>query len=81
VTTPDPARVRYARDVGPGDRDVRVSLRRRLAAGGLGDVLGVLQDWSDGVVRVQDRHGTTHVVDEVDVVAVRRVPPAPARRR
>jgi hypothetical protein len=81
VTTPDPAGVRYARDVGPGDRDVRVSLRRRLAEGGLGDLLGMLEQWSDGVVVVQDRHGTRHHVDEQDVVAVKRVPPAPERRR
>jgi hypothetical protein len=72
--------VRYARDVGPGDAGVRVSLRRRLPDGGLGDVLGELLSWSDGVVRVRDRHGVEHQLAEADVVAAKRVPPAPQRR-
>ncbi len=72
--------VRYTRDVGPGDTGVRVSLRRRLAEGGLGDLLGVVESWQDGVVRVRDRHDAVHVVDEADVVAAKRVPPPPERR-
>lgn len=72
--------MRYTRDVGPGDRDVRVSLRRRLPEGGMGDVLGQLLGWADGRVLIQDRHGTTHEVAEDDVVAAKRVPPAPPRR-
>jgi hypothetical protein len=72
--------VRYTRDVGPGDAGVRISLRRQLAEGGLGDVLGELRSWQDGVVRVVDRHGTEHVVAEQDVVAAKRVPPPPPRR-
>src|SRR5688572_7903489 len=54
--------VRYTRDAGPGDTGVRVSLRRRLDEGGLGDVLGVVEHWGDGEVRVRDRHGVLHVV-------------------
>jgi len=73
--------VRYARDVGPGDNGVRVALRRRLAQGGLGDLLGTLESWADGVVRLRDRHGELHVVDENTVVAAKRVPPAPVPRR
>ena len=72
--------MRWARECGPGDAGVRVSLRRRLSGGGLGDVLGELLGWSAGVVRVLDRHGVEHRIAEDDVVAVRRVPPAPARR-
>ncbi|HWH30972.1 MAG TPA: ferrous iron transport protein A [Mycobacteriales bacterium] len=72
--------MRYTRDAGPGDTGVRVSLRRRLAEGGLGDLLGVVERWVDGEVRVRDRHGVVHVVDESDVVAAKRVPPAPERR-
>jgi hypothetical protein len=70
--------VRYTRDVGPGDADVRISLRRQLDEDVRGDVLGDLLSWTDGVVRVRDRHGVEHVVDEDDVVAAKRIPPPPA---
>ena len=73
--------VRYTRDVGPGDSGVRVSMRRRLPEGGMGDVVGELLGWADGVARVRDRRGVEHEVAEADVVAAKRVPPAPARRR
>jgi hypothetical protein len=56
-------------------------LRRRLADGGLGDLLGELVCWDGGVVRVVDRHGTEHAVAEGDVVAAKRIPPAPVGRR
>lgn len=72
--------MRYTRDVGPGDDGVRISLRRRLAGGGMGDLLGELISWGDGVVRLRDRHGTEHAVAEDDVVAAKRIPPPPARR-
>jgi hypothetical protein len=76
--------VRYTRDVGPGSgvdpTGLRVSLRRRLAEGGLGDLLGVVESWSDGLVRLRDRHGALHEVAEGDVVAVKRIPPPPERR-
>jgi hypothetical protein len=81
VDADGPAGVRYTRDVGPADVGVRVSLRRRLTGGGLGDVLGVLVAWQDGVLSVQRRDGTTVDVDEPDVLAVKRVPPPPERRR
>jgi len=76
-----PFGVRYARDVGPGASGVRVSLRRRLREGGYGDVLGLLLSWSDGVVLVERASGERVEVAEADVVAVKRVPPPPARRR
>ena len=72
--------MRYTRDVGPGDVGARVSVRRRLAEGGLTDVVGVVERWSDGVVVVRDRHGTAHELAEDAVVAAKRVPPPPARR-
>ncbi len=73
--------MRYTRDVGPGDVGARVSLRRRLPDGGLGDVLGVLERWQDGVLRLRRRDDTTVEVREPDVVAVKRIPPPPVRRR
>ena len=75
-----PAGVRYAREAGPGDAGIRVSLRRRLPGGALGDVLGVLESWAEGVVVVRRADGSVVEVAEDDVVAVKRVPPPPARR-
>jgi hypothetical protein len=73
--------VRYTRDVGPGDAGVRVSLRRRLPEGGLGDVLGVVEAWDEREVRLRTRDGTEVVVASADVVAAKRIPPPPERRR
>jgi hypothetical protein len=70
----------YTTNVGPGDSGVRISLRRRLPEGGYGDVLGELLGW-DTVVRVQRRDGTVVTIDPATVVAAKRVPPAPPRRR
>ena len=64
----------------PADVGARVVVRRRLATGGWGDLLGVLERWDDELVVVRDRHGDTHEVRPADVVAGKRVPPAPARR-
>ena len=73
--------------VGPFARDLRhehvgsrVVVRRRLPEGGSTDVLGVLESWAGGALRVRDRHGVEHVVAESDVVAGKPVPPAPPRR-
>ena len=73
--------MRYVVDVGPGDSGVRVTLRRRLADGALGDLLGELLSWADGVVRVRSRDDVVHEVAERDVVAAKRIPPPPAPRQ
>ena len=70
---------RYTRDVGPGDAGVRVSLRRVLPEGGLGDVLGVVLSWDEREVRVEKRDGTVVSVAVGDVVAAKRIPPPPVR--
>jgi len=62
------------------DVGARVVVRRRLDDGGLGDLLGELEQWDESAVVVRDRHGARHVVRPGDVVAGKRVPPAPARR-
>ena len=72
--------MRYAQEVGPGDAGVRISMRRRYPDGQLGDVLGVLESWVDGVVTVVRASGERVVVPEADGVATRRIPPPPARR-
>ncbi|MCW2606222.1 MAG: hypothetical protein JWO60_915 [Frankiales bacterium] len=85
VSADEPAGVRYARDVTPDDAGVRVSLRRRLPEGAqpetYSDVLGVLESWSDGLLRVRRRDDVVVEVAEADVVAVKRIPPAPVRRQ
>jgi hypothetical protein len=72
--------ISYTRDVGPGDRDVRVSVRRHLPEGGLGDVLGDLLEWADVVV-IRRKDGSEVRLDPATIVAAKRVPPAPQRRR
>lgn len=72
--------MRYAREVGPGDAGVRISLRRRYPDGQLGDLLGVLESWADGVVTLVRASGERVAVPEADVVATRRIPPPPGRR-
>jgi hypothetical protein len=72
--------VRYTVDVGPGDSGIRVTIRRKLPEGGLGDVLGQLVSWSEGLLTVERRDGTKVTIAEQDVVAAKRIPPPPARR-
>ena len=77
------AGVRYALDLAPADAGRRVVVRRRLADGQYGDVLGELESWPEdasGEVVVRDRHDVVHRVPRADVVAAKRVPPPPARR-
>jgi len=73
--------VRYVIDVGPGDSGIRVTIRRRLPEGGLGDVLGQLLSWDGGQLVVERRDGTKVTIAEQDVVAAKRIPPPPQRRR
>ena len=84
VTTADPpgagAGVSYALTAGPADVGHRVVVRSRLPDGRTTDVLGVLLRWDDAVVVVRDRSGVEHPVAAADVLAAKRIPPAPARR-
>ena len=73
--------MRYVVDVTPADLGARVSLRRRLPEGGLGDVLGVLETWSGGALTVRRRDDVVVAVAEADLVALKRIPPPPERRR
>jgi hypothetical protein len=75
-----PTGVRYVLDVAPGDSGVRVSVRRRLPEGGFSDTLGVLLSWDRAELRVEKRDGTVVAIPSADVVAAKRVPPAPERR-
>ena len=79
MTSAEPPGVRYALSLTGDDVGARVVVRRRLADGGSGDLLGELLRWDDDVV-VRDRSGVVHTVRRTDVVAAKRVPPPPVRR-
>ena len=64
----------------PDDVGRRVSVRRRLDATTLSDVVGRLLSWSDDVLRIERRDGTVTEVPAGDLVAAKVVPPAPAPR-
>ena len=65
----------------PADVGQRVSIRYRLDATTLTDVVGRLVSWtSDGVVSVERRDGAVVDVAEAALVAGKVVPDAPARR-
>jgi hypothetical protein len=75
--------VRYALSLTPADVGSRVVVRRRLPDGQDGDVLGELLSWPEGAsgeVVVRDRHAVAHRMRREDVLAAKRVPPAPSRR-
>jgi GNAT superfamily N-acetyltransferase len=63
----------------PGDVGSRVSVRRRLPRGGLGDVVGDLIRWSDGRLTVVRRDRSVVDIDEDALIAGKRVPPAAPR--
>ncbi|MDP9497361.1 MAG: hypothetical protein M3P46_06805 [Actinomycetota bacterium] len=74
-----PRGARYEVRVGPADVGARVVVRRAVPEGGLTDLLGHLERWSEGVLVVRTRSGEV-AVPVADVVAAKRVPDAPARR-
>ena len=65
----------------PSDVGRRVSIRRVLPGGRLGDVVGILEAWSDGVLRVRRRDDSLVKVAQAALVAGKIVPPAPPPRR
>lgn len=67
--------------VTPADVGRRVSLRRRLPIGAYSDVVGVLESWAAGTLRVRRRTGEVVEILEETVVAGKVVPPAPPPRR
>ena len=64
----------------PGDVVQRVSVRRRLPTGEYSDVVGVLESWSSGVLRIRRRNDEVVEVPENILAAGKVVPPMPPRR-
>jgi N-acetylglutamate synthase len=74
--------------LGPSDVGHRVVVRRLLRgetgpSGGpaFADVIGELESWEAGTLRVRRRDGVLVSINAADVVAGKRVPPPPPRRR
>ena len=65
----------------PADVGQRVTIRRRLPDGRLGDVVGMLEAWSDGVLRVRRRDDSVVEVAQATLVAAKIVPQAPPPRQ
>lgn len=74
-------RARHVRHVGPDDVGSRVSVRRWLdeTRTDVGDVVGELLAWDDGVLRIEKRDGTVIEVAAERILASRVVPPPPPR--
>lgn len=72
---------RYVHRIVPEDVGKRVSVRIRLPDGRFTDIVGVVEDWTDGVLLMRRRDDSTAEVVESTIVASRIVPPAPPRRR
>jgi hypothetical protein len=64
----------------PGDVGQRVSVRRRLPTGEYSDVVGVLESWSRGMLRIRRRGDEVVEVPENILAAGKVVPPMPPRR-
>ena len=62
-----------AHELGPGDVGRRVTVRRRLPDGGLGDVIGVLESIDDDTAVLLDRRGARIRIELADVTASRVV--------
>lgn len=70
---------RYVDDLGCEDLGRRVTVRFRLNASALTDVVGVLETCDDATFGVRDRTGTLRRIERADVVAA-KVVEAPPRR-
>ena len=66
--------IRYELSISAASVGSRVSVRRKLPEGGLGDVLGELTDWSDGSLTVRRKDGTSVRIAEADLVAGKVIP-------
>ncbi|WP_084722759.1 putative acetyltransferase [Streptomonospora alba] len=59
----------------------RANVRLRLPGGGFQDIVGVLESWQDGLLRLRRRDGTVAEVTADDVAGSRIVPQQPPTRR
>ena len=62
--------IRYELSISAADVGSRVSVRRKLPEGGLGDVLGELTGWSDGALTVRRKDGTIEKLQGCDATVI-----------
>jgi hypothetical protein len=72
-------RARLVVSITPADVGRRVSCRRRLPTGGYSDVVGVLESWSHGTLKIRRRDEELVEVAEDTLAAGKVVPPPPAK--
>lgn len=65
----------------PDDVGLRVSVRRVLPDGRFGDVIGILETWTDGVLTLRRRDDSVVTVSADTLVAGKVVPQTPPVRR
>ncbi|GAA1772611.1 hypothetical protein GCM10009834_33810 [Streptomonospora arabica] len=72
---------RMRQELTPGDIGRRATVRLRLSGGGFRDIVGVLESWQDGLLRLRRRDGNVTEVTAEDVAGSRIVPQRPPTRR
>lgn len=75
-------RARYRKDVSPHHVGQRVTIRYQDQGPpqpGPTDVVGLLEAWADGELRVRRRNGEVVTVAEESILASRVIPPRPDR--
>ncbi|MDS1272079.1 hypothetical protein RIF23_17455 [Lipingzhangella sp. LS1_29] len=72
--------VHYSNNVSPDDIGQRVTVRVRLPEGKFADTIGVLEEWSAGVLRIRKRDDSVANVTAADIVASKIVGDPPVRR-
>jgi hypothetical protein len=65
--------------ISPADVGRRVSLRRRVPTGGYSDVVGILESWSHGTLKIRRRNDELVEVAEDTLAAAKVVPPPPPK--
>lgn len=77
-------RPRYVVRITPADVGERVTIRYRLRDPGQGpgmsDVIGVLESWEDGELRLRRKDGAVLVIGEDQLLAGKPMPPPPPPR-
>ncbi|QBI52575.1 putative acetyltransferase [Streptomonospora litoralis] len=72
---------RLSAELTPDHIGRRATVRVRLPGGGFRDIVGVLESWQDGLLRMRRRDGTVTEVTAEDVAGSRIVPQQPPTRR
>lgn len=72
--------VQFTNSVSKADVGQRVTVRVQLPGGKFSDTIGVLEDWTHGVLRIRKRDDSVVNVTAADIVASKIVGDPPVRR-